>query len=148
MLQQNKCALVYKHLHLATVKSCMKVEAVYHISYAGEQAWAKKPCQLSEGELCLLMFIVNGRNYVYQGCALLLLILATASAEACLDLKIVRTAGCHLTNFRMRKCLRKLYLRWRSRCAAAGFGYHLLLDRLLGNASDPPQSQSEQALLN
>lgn len=92
------------------------------------------------------MFIVNGRNYVYQGCAFLLLLLATASAEACLDLKVVRAAGGHLTHFGMRKGLRELYLRWRSRCAAAGFGYHLLLDRLLGNASDPPEHHSEQGL--
>ena len=132
-------------LHLATEKSCVKME-IYHISYTGEQPWTKEPRQLSEGELCLLLFIVNGRNYVYQGCPLLLLILATASAKACLDLKIVGTAGGHLTNFGMRKGLRKLYLRWRSRCVTAGFGYHLLLDRLLGNASDPPKTHDERPL--
>ena len=88
------------------------VEEHYHISYTGEQPWAKKACQLSEGEFRLLVFIVNGRDYVYQGCALLLLVLATASAETCLDLNIVRTAGRDMIHFGVRKVLRKLYLRW------------------------------------
>ena len=84
------------------------------------------------------MLIVNGRNYVYQCCTLLLLIFAAASAETCLHLEIVRAAGSDLIDFRMREVLRKLYLRRRSRMyTVTGFGYHLLLDRLRCHASDP-----------
>lgn len=112
-------------------------EEIYHICYTGEQPRAKEPCQLSEGEFCFLVVIVNGRNYVYQGGALLLVILAVASAETYLDLRFIRSAGSYLTYFGVRKMFRQLYLRRRSRCAATGFGYHLLAGPLAMQRTRP-----------